>query len=118
MYKEDMICGIVVFVLLLIFIVPVIYSVSIGYSNQEIIEITVKEKYIKNYNKSSKYIIVDDKREAYQITDLLFKGKFNSTDIYNSLDIGKTYKIETTGKRIPFLSMYKNINKILEEFDG
>lgn len=112
MYKEDIISRIAVFVIL---IAPIIYLISINYSNQETIQITVKEKYIKNYNKSSKYIIVDDKREAYQITDLLFKGKFNSTDIYNSLDIGKTYKIETSGKRIPFLSIYKNINKILEE---
>lgn len=115
MYKEDIIYGIVVFVLLLVLIAPIVHLISISYSNQETIQITVKEKYIKNYRKNGTYIIVDDKREAYQITDLFFKGKFNSTDIYNSLDIGKTYKVETSGKRIPFLSMYKNINKIVEE---
>lgn len=44
----------------------------------------------------------------------MFKGKFNSTDIYNALEIGKTYKVETSGKRIHFFSMYPNINKIIE----
>ena len=116
--KEDILYGIFIVVILSFFIVPIICSEGVKYSNEEIIEITVKEKYIKNYGKGSKYIVVNENREAYQITDLLFKGKFNSTDIYNSLDIEKTYKVEISGKRIPFLSMYKNINKILEEFDG
>ena len=50
--------------------------------------------------------------EVYKITDLLFKGKFNSSDIYNELDIGKKYKVEITGVRIPIFSMYKNLNKV------
>jgi len=43
---------------------------------------------------------------------LFFKGKFNSTDLYNQLEPDKKYKIETTGNRIQFFSLYPNINKI------
>ena len=92
--------------------VGIFYICFIGYFNKQNITITVKDKYIKNYKESSKYLIVDEENNTYQITDLLFKGKFNSTDIYNQLEEGKTYKIETTGYRIPIFSSYQNINKI------
>ena len=90
-------------------------GITIGYTNNEVIEITIKDKYVKNGSKSGKYLIVDSNNNAYQVTDLFFKGKFNSTDIYNQLEIGKTYRVEISGKRIHIFSMYQNINKIIEE---
>ena len=87
-----------------------IFSVSIGYQNEEIIECTVEDKWIKRSGKDDMYL-VQCNNEVYQITDLLFKGKFNSSDIYANLKVGKTYEITTTGYRFKFLSMYKNINK-------
>ena len=107
------IIAITLLVLIIIGIVAIaIWSVSVGYSNETVLEITVKEKYIKNNGESYKYMIVDTNNNAYQITDLIFKGKWNSTDIYNQLEIGNEYEIKTTGKRIPFFSMYPNINEI------
>ena len=87
-----------------------IFSVSIGYQNEEIIECTIEDKWIKRSGKDDMYLVQCD-NEVYQITDLLFKGKFNSSDIYAKLKVGKTYEITTTGYRFKFLSMYKNINK-------
>lgn len=87
-----------------------IFSVSIGYQNEEIIECTVEDKWIKRSGKDDVYLVQCD-NEVYQITDLLFKGKFNSSDIYANLKVGKTYEITTTGYRFEFLSMYKNINE-------
>ena len=87
-----------------------IFSVSIGYQNEEIIECTIEDKWIKRSGKDDMYLVQCD-NEVYQITDLLFKGKFNSSDIYANLKVGKTYEITTTGYRFKFLSMYKNINK-------
>ena len=87
----------------------------VKYTDNQIIEITVKDKYVKNGSKSGKYLIVDSNNNTYQVTDLLFKGKFNSTDIYNQLEIGKTYKVKISGKRIHIFSMYQNINKVIEE---
>ena len=115
MNKKDVIYIIFVLVILL---TPIIYAVTdtcIRYSSEEIIEIEIKEKYIKTENRSGTYFIIDKDNNAFEISDLLFKGKFNSTDLYNQLEVGKTYKVKTTGKRIHFLSMYKNINEIIEE---
>lgn len=108
----------IIIIFLILIILPcflIAYPTIISYSNNEIIEIEIKEKYIKNNKGNGNYMIVDKNNNTYEITDLFFKGKFNSTDLYNNLEIGKKYKIETTGKRIHFLSMYKNINKIIEE---
>lgn len=88
---------------------------SIAYSNPEIIEIEVKDKFIKKTGDEDYYMIVDTENNTYQISDLLFIGKFNSTDIYNQLEIGHKYKVEVTGIRNNFWSFYKNINKIIEE---
>lgn len=90
-------------------------TIAIGYTNNQVIEITIKDKYVKNGSKSGKYLIVDSNNNTYQVTDLLFKGKFNSTDIYNQLEIGKTYRVKISGKRIHIFSMYQNINKVIEE---
>lgn len=109
--------NIVVIIYLILLILALLIPISIcfiGYQNPQEIEIIVKDKFIKNNNKSGIYLIVDSNNETYQITDLIFKGKFNSTDLYNQLEIGKKYKIETTGYRIHILSKYQNINKIYE----
>lgn len=46
--------------------------------------------------------------------DALWFAKFNSSDIYGNLDIGKRYRLKVYGWRIPFLSMYPNIVRIRE----
>ena len=104
---------ILTFILIIIMLLLGIASFIMPYFNNEQIEITIKDKYIKNNKENSKYLVVDENNNTYEITDMLFKGKFNSTDIYNQLEIGKTYKIEISGYRIRFLSIYPNINKIL-----
>lgn len=83
----------------------------LGYTNKETTEITIKDKYVDVNNENGVFLVVSTDNYTYKVSDLLFKGKFNSTDIYNNLEIGKTYEIETTGYRIPFFSEYKNINK-------
>lgn len=86
------------------------------YGNQQTLRITVKDKYIKRSGSDTdKYLVVDSAGNTYQITDLMFLGKYNSTDLYNELDIGDTYEIITTGIRSGFWSLYPNINKIIRE---
>ena len=77
----------------------------------------IKDKYVKNGKSgdSSKYLVVDEDNNTYEVTDLFLKGKFNSTDLYNILEIGHTYRVETSGSRIRLLSMYPNINKVIKE---
>lgn len=107
-----MITNILIVLVILVIIGSVFYCVTVEYQNKEIIEITVKDKYVKRSGETDLYLVATEEGETYKISDLLFKGKFNSTDLYNQLDIGKKYKVEVTGVRIPFLSMYKNINTV------
>jgi hypothetical protein len=45
----------------------------------------------------------------FQNTDSWFPWKTRSSDVYNQLRVGKTYRCEIAGWRIGFFSMYKNI---------
>lgn len=112
------ILGIFLIILIIIGISLAIYANLIDYTNEEVIAIEVKDKYIKRQGTGDKardvYMIVDADNNTYQITDLLFKGKFDSTDIYNTLQIGQVYLVEVSGIRNHFFSMYRNINKIVE----
>lgn len=106
------ILAIIVFIIVVIFVVGIS---MIGYSNTEEIKITVMDKYIKRSGDYDKYMVVDTLGNAYEISDLMFIGKFNSTDLYNQLKIGHTYIVSISGVRNNFFSMYKNINRIIEE---
>lgn len=86
-----------------------------GYMNETVEHITIEEKYIKRTNESDRYMISADDGETYKITDLFFKGKFNSADIYAELKVGHRYKVYVTGYRFPLFSEFRNINKIIEE---
>lgn len=94
-------------IMLFLILFFLIGGIALSYFNNQTIDITVKDKYVKY----TTYFVVDTNNNTYEITDLFFLGKFNSTDIYNEIEIGNSYQIETTGFRIPFLSRYKNINK-------
>lgn len=109
---KDYILAIVVFIIVVIFVVGIS---MIGYSNTEEIKITVMDKYIKRSGNYDKYMVVDTLGNAYEISDLMFIGKFNSTDLYNQLKVGHTYIVSISGVRNNFFSMYKNINRIIEE---
>lgn len=110
--------GIFILVAAIILLSLAVYGIFIDYTNEEVIAIEVKDKYIKRQGTGDKirdvYMIVDSDNNTYQITDLLFKGKFNSTDLYNTFQIGQVYLVEVSGIRNHFFSMYRNINKIVE----
>lgn len=108
----EVVFSIIIGILILGFIGIAIYFSTVEYQNEETIEITVKDKYIKRSVDDDLYLVAGDNGETYKIEDLIWKGKFNSTDLYNQLEIGSKYKITATGIRLQYFSMYKNINKI------
>lgn len=115
MEKMEKLCIILIIIIVLIIVGLIgfsIYCEKIMYSNEKEIEITISDKYTKG--ESGTYFIIDNDDNAYVVHDLLFIGKFNSTDIYNKLKVGNTYKVKTTGVRNHFLSMYPNINEIID----
>lgn len=95
----------------IVIIAVAICFVSVGYQNEEEHTCVIQDKWIKRASESSDKYLVQCGNEVYEITDLLFKGKFNSSDIYANLKVGKKYEITTTGYRFELLSMYKNINE-------
>jgi len=88
---------------------------GVGYAYQkttvETVNITVIDKQRVSYDSKSKYIIFADE-ESFENTDSLYHSKHDSSDIYSHFHIGCSYEISVYGKRIPFLSMYRNIIKI------
>jgi hypothetical protein len=76
----------------------------------------VVDKYVKRYGDSDKFFVVietgDGKRVVLQNTDTIFAWKFNSADIQASIEVGKKYRIEAYGWRIPFFSVFQNIVKV------
>ncbi|MEE3344429.1 MAG: hypothetical protein VZS44_10085 [Bacilli bacterium] len=79
--------------------------------------VTVQSKEVKNTSDDSgKYLVFTVDAETgesrvFEVTDSLWKGRFNSADVYNMIQINHTYKFETGGYRIPLLSYYPNIYK-------
>lgn len=79
--------------------------------------ITVTDKKVKN----DTYMIYGDdengEARAFEVTDSVFKWRFNSSDVYAEIKEGHTYKFQTCGYRlrsISIFSMYPNIYEIEE----
>ena len=86
------------------------------YSTQETVVFTVEKlERITNANgEGSKYLIFT-KTETFENTDRLVLWKFNSSDLYGSLKVGKAYEAKVAGFRVPFLSWYRNIVSFREK---
>lgn len=79
---------------------------------------TVTDKGIKNKNKDSKYLVYckdeDGHTAVYEVTDSMVYGRFNSSDVYAEIEIGKTYEFTVGGDRSEFWSWYPNIYECKE----
>ena len=81
--------------------------------------VTVTDKAIKRHGSDDdKYLIYTELENGdisvYEITDSLFAGRFDSSDLYASIEVGKTYDFYVAGKRVPFLSLYPNVYEVRE----
>ena len=80
------------------------------------IAIEVTDKAVKN----NKYMVygrtVDPEHlpKSYEITDSAIKGRFDSSDMYAEIEVGKTYEFIVGGNRIPFMSWYPDIYSATE----
>lgn len=50
---------------------------------------------------------------TFKDTDSMLAGKFSSSDLYGQLQTGHTYTLEVRGYRIPLMSEYPNILRIV-----
>ena len=100
-----------------IIVIALILAIAIGFSvcvsfNDHTYTIVVTDKERVNYDDGGKYLIyghIGDDIIVIENTDSLLRGKFNSSDIYAKIEVGKTYEFTVVGHRIPILSNYENI---------
>ena len=97
------------FVLLAIMvIISAIYMVKYAFTEGSE-TITVKDKWVKPKGDDAKYLVSSTNNQVFQITDSWVYWRWDSSNVYDSVTIGKTYIVTTQGFRFPFLSDYKNI---------
>lgn len=104
---------VIIAVIVAIVVVPVMNFTN---GHQYTITITDKERVTMQSDKdniSSKYLIYGEdengKTYVFEDIDTLFRGKFNSSDVYGALKEGETYELTVIGFRIHILNWYENI---------
>lgn len=107
------ILGIVSIIVVITFIVGLFVApIVIQYNHKQEFEGTITDKYNKRDGDKDKFYIVLDNKTVLKNQDLLFKGRFNSSDVQATLKNGDKVKVKTIGYRVHFLSMYPNIYEI------
>ena len=78
----------------------------------------VTDKGTKRNGDTDKYIVytISDNGETriYEVTDSFVAGRFNSSDVYSGIEVGKTYEFTVAGERNGFMSWYPNIYEYKE----
>lgn len=99
-------------------VIAVIAVIVMNFSNDHTYTVTItdKERVTTQFtedNIDSKYLIYGEdengKTYVFEDTDTLFRGKFNSSDVYGALKEGETYELTVIGFRIHILNWYENI---------
>lgn len=94
--------------LVAVFIIIQIINIIYYYLTKFERTITVDEKYAYS-SKRRGQTISDTNNVVYVLRDLLVLFHWTSVDLFNEIDVGKTYKIQGYGIRVPFLGWFPNI---------
>jgi len=105
-----------IFGLIVLLIISSIVISTMSYIHTSTVSATVtgKERIVKSDgdgNIESFYLVYTDKG-TMKLEDDLFRGNWNSSDVYGSLRNDSTYTFTTSGYRIGFFSMYPNIIEV------
>lgn len=93
------------------FIIYGVIALILSFSNHTVKTITVKSKFISPYGRYSNNMVGDTDGNTYKVSNYIFTGNFQSAEIYNSMDVGKSYTVSTYGIRVPFFGTFPNIVK-------
>jgi hypothetical protein len=69
---------------------------------------TVTGKERVTSGESSKYLVYTN-TTTFEVVDTWIHWRFDSSDFYGKIVVGKTYQAKVQGWRVPFFSMYQNI---------
>jgi hypothetical protein len=90
----------------------------VGHLDRETYRATVTDKQVKRADTTDKYLIFtklkDGNVRVFENTDSGIELKFDSSNVYAKIEVGKTYDLRTYGFRIPYFSMYENIIDVKE----
>jgi hypothetical protein len=98
---------IIIIISCLIALLAMIPICSSYYSIEEV-DVFIKDKIVKRGSNSDKYLIFTE-NEVFENTDCVVFGKFDSSDVFNSIENKTMMRLEVYGWRINFLSKYRNI---------
>jgi hypothetical protein len=104
------------YILIIIFGVILIPMVTVSCvknlsTSQVSFKVTGKERVAEN--KSGKYLVFTDKT-TFSIEDTWIHWRWDSSDFYGKIQIGKTYEAKVQGWRVPFMSWYQNLITVTE----
>lgn len=108
-FMDDTYIKFLLIIFLLNIVIIILFRPIYFYSTKFEETITIKEKYQRVVGRTMKYLIVSENDTSYNISNVWWKGDFNKADDWVELKVGKTYKIHGFGKRLPFLSWFRNI---------
>lgn len=77
-------------------------------ATEDTVRITVTDKVVKRYDDSDVYLIFTED-ETFKISDELSYLRYDSSDLYGKMKVGKTYDCKVSGWRIHVTSSYRNI---------
>ena len=90
----------------------IIFSIAANYNEQDYV-VTVTDKDVKNYTDKSKYLVFtkteDGETRVFSVEDSFLRFRWNSSDVYGEIEVGKMYRFTVVGFRFEILSMYENI---------
>lgn len=90
----------------------IIYFANSSFNDHQYIGTVTKQERIADGRNSYYLIFIVDENGVHRElkdTDNIIRGKFNSSNIYNQITVGETYKFTVIGYRIEWLSEYENI---------
>ncbi len=99
-------------------VIAVIAVIVMNFSNDHTYTVTITDKervttQVAEGQTDSKYLIYGEdengKTYVFEDTDTLFRGKFNSSDVYGALKEGETYELTVIGFRVHIFNWYENI---------
>jgi hypothetical protein len=109
-YENNSGCGYFVF-LLFILLVVLFCTIAPAIHTTEYVNLKVTDKSYAGDEDSFIIWMEDADGNQYEFTnsDVLLRGKFDSSTVQGKIKVGSTYNIKTCGWRVPFFSWYENI---------
>ena len=89
-------------------------------SNEQTTTVMVTDKAVKSYDRApDNYLIYGKNVESgdtvvYEIKNSFTMGRYNSSEVYSQIEVGKTYRFVTRSYRVERLDTYPNIYGVTE----